>query len=194
MSSFGDPVAGERELAARVAAGDLEALGEFYDALGAVAYSVAVRILGDPGLAEDVVQECFLKVCRRTAQFDPARGSLRSWLLQSVRNRAIDHLRGRLGHERQEEELHHDLPASGVGSDPWREVALALERDAIREAMATLPDEQRQAVELAYFGGYTYRDVAEMTRVPLATTKGRMRLALEKLHSYLAGRGLNYGD
>jgi len=178
------------ELVAQLAAGSQEALAELYDRYGRLAYSVALRVLGDPGRAEDVVQEAFLKIWHRAASFDARRGSLRTWLLASVRNRSIDYLRGRGAHERQELELQPALTAVGQRSDPWREVSLSLERSAVREAMGNLPAEQRQAVELAYFAGYSQREIADMTRVPLSTIKGRMRLALEKLSSYLQGRGL----
>ena len=87
-----------------------------------------------------------------------------------------------------------ETEARGAGSDPWREVAASIERDVINEALASLPPEQRQAVEMAYFGGYSHREIAEMIRVPLSTVKGRMRLALEKLNSYLQGRGFLHGD
>jgi RNA polymerase sigma-70 factor (ECF subfamily) len=149
-----------------------------------------MRVLGDPGRAEDVVQEAFLKIWTNAANFDPKKGSLRSWLLTAVRNRSIDYLRGRSAHERQELELQPELTESGHRSDPWHEVSLSLERMAVREAVGSLPPEQRQAVELAYFGGYSQVEIADMTHVPLSTVKGRMRLALEKLSSYLEGRGL----
>src|SRR5205823_6295270 len=205
------------ELGAALAAGDQSALARLYDSYGALAYSVALRVLGDPGRAEDVVQDCFLKLWNNAERFDARRGSLRTWLITAVRNRSIEYLRGRGAHERQEREIpldagvrnrrvgsrrgggaHErqgreiplDAEATGPGSDPWHEVATAIERDVIREALASLPGEQRQAVELAYFGGYSHREIAEMIRVPLSTVKGRMRLALEKLHSYLQGRGL----
>jgi len=149
-----------------------------------------MRVLGDPGRAEDAVQEAFLSVWKHAAGFDPRRGSLRTWLLAAVRNRSIDQLRGRGGHERRELELAPDLPETGEASDPWREVALSLERSAVRDALDSLPTEQRQVLELAYFGGYTQPEIAGMTRVPLGTVKGRMRLALEKMGSFLRGRGL----
>jgi RNA polymerase sigma-70 factor (ECF subfamily) len=136
------------------------------------------------------VQEAFLNVWNRAAAFDPARGSLRTWLLTAVRNRSIDYLRGRGAHERREQDLEPVATAVGAFSDPWHEVSLKLERDAVREALTSLPPEQRQAVELAYFGGYSQTEIADLTRVPLGTVKGRMRLALEKLSSYLRGRGL----
>ena len=79
------------------------------------------------------------------------------------------------------------MAAVGGGSNPWQEVAQSLEQEGVRRALQTLPPEQRQAIELAYFGGYTQREIAEMIRVPLSTVKGRMRLGMEKLHSYLLG-------
>lgn len=180
------------ELAAKLAAGDLDALDSLYSMYGTLAFSVAVRVLNDHELAEDVVQEAFLKVWTNASSFDASRGSLRSWLLTAVRNRAIDQLRGRPGRARQEIGLAvvEDLPAQGAGSDPWREVSLAIQRDAVREALARLPDDQRTVVELAYFDGYSQKEIAERARVPVTTVKGRMRLALEKLGSYLEGRGL----
>ena len=171
-------------------AGERDALADLYDRYGRLAYSVAMRILNDSGRAEDVVQECFLKLWRSAGQFDARRGSLRTWLITSVRNRSIDALRGRGAHERQEREIPESLAAAGGGSDPWREVSHQLTREVVRDALGRLPDEQRQVVELAYYGGYSQQEIAEMVRVPLSTVKGRMRLALEKLHSYLQGRGL----
>ncbi len=150
-----------------------------------------MRVLGDPGRAEDAVQDAFMNIWNRAASFDAHRGSLRAWLLTSVRNRSIDYLRGRGGRERERErELHPEVAYALSPSDPWGEVALSLERTAVRDAMASLPAEQRQVIELAYFGGYTHAEIADMTRVPLGTVKGRMRLALEKMGSYLRGRGL----
>lgn len=182
--------AGDRELAAALAAGRQEALAELYDRYAGLAYGVALRVLGDPGRAEDAVQESFLNVWRYAAGFDPDRGSLRGWLLATVRNRSIDLLRGRAGHERAEQELEPESGQAVSASDPWREVALSLERAAVRDAMSSLPVEQRQVLELAYFGGYTHHEIAGMTRVPLGTVKGRMRLGLEKVGSFLRGRGL----
>jgi RNA polymerase sigma-70 factor, ECF subfamily len=149
-----------------------------------------MRVLGDPGRAEDAVQDAFLSVWRHAESFDADRGSLRSWLLASVRNRAVDFLRGRGAHERREEELPPDTGPSDEPADPWREVAASLERAAVRDALASLPAEQRQVIELAYFGGYTHTEISDMTRLPLGTVKGRMRLGLEKMSSYLSGRGL----
>jgi RNA polymerase sigma factor (sigma-70 family) len=180
----------DQELVAGLAAGEVETLRTLYQRYGTLAYGLAVRILGDPGRAEDVVQESFMRVWTHAGSFDASRGSLRSWLLTTVRHRSIDYLRGRAARERRELELSAEVPSSGQGADPWREVSESLEREAIRQALASLPPDQRQVVELAYFGGYTQREIAEIVSVSLGTVKGRTRLALEKLSSYLQGRGL----
>lgn len=180
------------ELGSELAAGNQAALEQLYERYGALAYSVSLRILGDPGKAEDVVQDVFLRLWNSAARFDSGKGSLRTWLLTAVRNRSIDYLRGRGAHERFEKEIPENVEAGSGGSDPWREVSQLMEREAVRQAIDTLPSEQKQAVELAYFGGYSQSEIATMIRVPLSTVKGRMRLALEKLHSYLQGRGFVY--
>lgn len=135
-----------------------------------------------------------MNVWNHATSFDAERGSLRAWLLTSVRNRAIDYLRGRGGRRRGEEELPPDVLDRSEGSeglsDPWREVALSLERGAVRDALTSLPVEQRQVIELAYFGGYSHVEISSMTHLPLGTVKGRMRLGMEKMSSYLRGRGL----
>src|SRR5438445_9956025 len=150
---------GDLELAEGLAAGDVEALARLYDSYGALAYSVALRVLGDPGRAEDVVQDCFLKLWNNAERFDARRGSLRTWLITAVRNRSIDYLRGRGAHERQELELQPELIESSLRSDPWHEVSLSLERMAVREAVGSLPAQQRQAVQLAYCGGYSQSEI-----------------------------------
>jgi len=165
-----------------------------YDRYAGLAYGVAMRVLGDPARAEDAVQDAFMNIWNRAGTFDPQRGSLRAWLLTSVRNRCIDYLRGRGGLGRTDVQLDEEFPPEAAyelsPSDPWREVSLSLERTAVRDAMASLPAEQRQVIEMAYFGGYSHNEIADMTRVPLGTVKGRMRLGLEKMGSFLRGRGL----
>lgn len=180
--------AGDAELVRRMAAREQSALAEIYDRYGALAYAVAMRVLGDSGRAEDAVQEAFLNLWRGAAGFDPARGSLRTWLIASVRNRSIDQLRGRSLRERRELALKPDVEAAGAG--PEEAAAARQERTAVRAALAELPEEQRQAVLLAYFGGFTQPEIAEMSGVPLSTVKGRIRLALEKLSAYLKERGV----
>ncbi|HEX2647766.1 MAG TPA: sigma-70 family RNA polymerase sigma factor, partial [Candidatus Dormibacteraeota bacterium] len=151
--------AGDRELAAALAAGSNEALAELYDRYSGLAYGVALRVLGDPGRAEDAVQDAFMNIWNHSSSFDPERGSLRAWLLTSVRNRCIDYLRGRGAHERRERDLEPELAYAVSPSDPWREVALSIERTAVRDAVASLPAEQRQVVDLAYFGGYSHTEI-----------------------------------
>ena len=167
-------------------------LGQLYDEHAAALFAFVLNLTRNEADTRDVLQEVFLKLWTNAAHFDATRGSLRTWLLTAVRNRSIDHLRGRGAHERSEKELPESAPAAGPGADPWREVSLSMERDAVRQAMDSLPSEQKQAVELAYFGGYSYPEIAEMIRVPLSTVKGRMRLGMEKLHSYLLGKGFVY--
>lgn len=179
---------GDADLGRRMAARDQSALAELYDRYGSLAYAVAMRVLGDSGRAEDVVQEAFLNLWRGAAGFDPTRGSLRTWLIASVRNRAIDQLRGRSLRERRELALQPDVESRG--DPPDEAAAAAQERIAVRSALAELPDEQRQAVLLAYFGGFTQPEIAEIAGVPLSTVKGRMRLALDKLATYLKAKGI----
>ena len=174
-----------------MAARDPSALSELYDRYGSLAYGVALRVLGDSGRAEDTVQDAFLKLWNGAGGFDPSRGSLRTWLIAAVRNRAIDQLRGRSLHERRELALRPDVETSAAG--PEEEAVAAQEWMAVRAALAELPDEQREAVLLAYFGGFTQVEIAEMAGVPLSTVKGRMRLAMDKLGAYLKGRGLMDG-
>lgn len=170
---------------------DEDALAELYDKYGRLAFATALRIVHDSGRAEDVVQDAFLSLWSNAGQFAAKRGSLRTWLLTVVRHRAIDTLRGRAAHERDEIELGAEVRATGTTTDPWTNVSGSVERNAIRKALDALPLEQRLAVELAYFGGYTQPEIADMMGVPLGTVKGRTRLGLKKLGSYLDRRDPN---
>jgi len=171
-----------------MAAGDTSALAELFDRYGALAYGIALRVLRDPGRAEDAVQDSFMRLWQGASGFDASRGSLRGWVLTAVRNRAIDLVRGRPGREREELELPDDFAAPASG--PEDQASASVERAAVRAALADLPPEQRRAVLLAYFGGYTQLEIAGLTGVPLSTVKGRMRLALDKLASYLKEKGV----
>jgi RNA polymerase sigma-70 factor, ECF subfamily len=167
-----------------------EALEVMYDRYAGLAYGLAMRILGDSGRAEDVVQEVLLSVWRKPDRYDPARGSFRTWLMTLVRNRSVDSLRGHWRRQGADVELGDDLQDLSGHSDPWPAVALSLERDVVREALAALPADQRQAVEMAHYGGYSHTEIAEALGLPLGTVKGRLRLAMEKLHSFLSARGV----
>ncbi len=163
---------------------DLEALEEFYDRHHRTALAVAIRVLGDRNLAEDVIQEAFLAVWRQADTYNSDRGNARSWFLSIVRHRAIDVTRGK-GFARDRvslDEIRHEPRYP----DTWHEIDANFERERIREALDTLPQEQKDAVSLAYFGGFTQREIAERTGVPLGTVKGRMRMAMQKLRNLLA--------
>jgi RNA polymerase sigma-70 factor (ECF subfamily) len=180
----------DAEIVAPLREGRPEAIEIMYDRYAGLAYGLALRVLGDPGRAEDVVQEVLLSVWRKPDRFDPARGSFRTWLMTLVRNRAIDNLRGHWRHQGSDVELGDDLQDASGHSDPWPAVALSLERDVVRDALAALPADQRQAVELAHYGGYSHSEIATRLGLPLGTVKGRLRLAMEKMHSFLTARGV----
>jgi RNA polymerase sigma-70 factor (ECF subfamily) len=169
---------------------DGQAMELVYDRYGGLAYGLAMRILGDSGRAEDVVQEVFLGLWRRPGSFDPQKGTFRTWLMTLVRNRSIDNLRGRNRRVHGEIELPPEVRDLSTTTNPWPAVSLSLERDVVHEALASLPPEQRQAIELAHFGGYTHVEIAHQLGLPLGTVKGRMRLGLEKMHAYLTMRGV----
>lgn len=159
-----------------------EALEVLYDRHGGPAYSLAHRIMGERPAAEDVTQDAFLSVWRTSAGYDSARGSVRSWLLQIVRNRAIDALRrtsargGPLDHD--------DEGLLEAQEGPERTDAEASRRERaghVRGALRDLPRDQAQVLGLAYFAGFTHREIAELLGMPLGTVKGRMRLGLQKV-------------
>lgn len=162
---------------------DVGALEQLYDRHRVLAYSLALRTLGSPADAEEVVQDCFLSVWRSAGTYRPERSSPRSWILSIVHHRAIDRLRGRQARVQPVElEEGMDVPDQ---SDVWQEVADALTGEDVRAALAQLPPEQRDAIEMAYFQGYTHSQISQLTEVPLGTVKGRMRIGLHKLKTLL---------
>jgi len=175
---------GDEELILRIAGQDAAALTALYDRYGRIAFGLAYRIADDPATAEEVVQDAFMQVWRHAASFDGRRGSARAWLLTIVHHRAIDGRRRAAGRGREVAGL-DDLEDALASPDLWAEVAARLQRDQVRSAIAALPDEQRRAIELAYFDGLTHREIAERTGQPLGTVKGRLRLGLRKLHGLL---------
>ena len=175
----------DARLVERTRSGDTAALGELYDRHAAAALAVALRVTGDRQEAEDVVHDAFVVVWRKIARFDPERGSLGAWLMTIVRNRAIDRLRTRRPSMDLDDADERSLLRTGP-NPTWEQTLRRTSAAALGAAMATLPDEQRRAVELAYFQGYTYREVAQVLEVPHGTASGRMRLALVKLREALA--------
>src|SRR4051794_10923795 len=172
---------GDEDLMALVRQGNSAAFEVVYERHGGVAYSLANRMCGRGQAAEDVVQEAFLSAWRRAEAYDPARGSLRTWLLGIVHHRAVDALRRsgqdvrrRVDTPVEEFELESDV---SVDAD-------VIQRDragAVRGALGELPEEQTKVIELAYFGGFTHTEIADMLGLPIGTVKGRMRLGLAKL-------------
>ncbi len=165
----------------RVAAQDAAALRKLYDRYAAVVHAAALRILRDPGAAEECTQDVFVAVWRNAATFDPARARFTTWLFAIARNRALELLRRRGARPL---DLHADAPEPPAG-DASPDTALAAERRdvaaRIAEGMAALPADQAEVVRLAYFDGLSHGEIAARLGVPLGTVKGRMRLALEKL-------------
>ncbi len=170
------------------------ALEEFYDRFARRSYSLARRVCVDESLAEDVVQEVFLLVWRHPERYDPARGSVSAWLMTMVHHRAVDAVR------REATRRRHTVPPGEEG-DEWLppgpgadEAALdAVVAGHVREALGALPTEQREALTLAYFGGFTQREVASISGIPLGTVKSRMFTAVRTLRGLLEGR-VDRGD
>jgi RNA polymerase sigma-70 factor (ECF subfamily) len=182
MSS--DPRSDE-ELLASIQGKDAHALEMLYDRHRVLAYSIALRTVGNPGDAEDVVQEAFLNVWRAAGTYRAERSSARSWVLSIVHHRSIDKLRGRQSRiQATAIEEGMDIPDS---SDVWQEVAANLTGEGVRQALQALPPEQRETIQMAYFQGFTHSQISEQMDVPLGTVKGRMRIGLHKLKALLEG-------
>jgi RNA polymerase sigma-70 factor (ECF subfamily) len=180
------PAPPDRVLVARLRAGDRDALGSLYDRYVSIALGVAYRVVNDRQVAEDVVHDAFVAAWQQVDRFDERRGTLRSWLLTIVRNRAIDRVRAARRLAGPDEQAAMEERTTG-GNPTWDEAVARLSRDQVRSAMAQLPPDQLHAVELAYFGGLTYREIARVTRVPEGTASSRLRLALGKLRDVLRG-------
>jgi len=174
----------DRAVLVRLADGELDALEELYDRYKTMAYSIAYRITNDATAAEDVVQDAFLGAWRNAARYAEVRGSVKTWLLAIVHHRAIDAVRRR----RPTSELPDaDVPPPEALRlpDVWADVAATLDADTVKGALATLSDVQREAIELAYFGGLTQQEIAERTATPLGTVKSRMRLGLLAMRRHI---------
>jgi RNA polymerase sigma-70 factor (ECF subfamily) len=177
----------DEELMQFVRQGDARAFELIYDRHGSAAFSLAYRMVGDRAVAEDVTQEAFLSIWRSRLRYEAERGSVRSWVLGIVHHRTIDALRRNLVHSRRRTsaegiEERHEAPERTEVEAARRE-----EARTVRAALETLPGEQNRVIELAYFGGFTHTQIAEMLDLPVGTVKGRMRLGLDKLHRELAG-------
>jgi RNA polymerase sigma-70 factor (ECF subfamily) len=162
----------ETALIQRIRSGDEDAMGDMYDRYSGIVYGVALRVLGNTTAAEDVLQEVFLQLWRNPQAFDANRGRLGPWLAVIARNRAIDHLR-----KRQPEEDIEDLPIS-TGVNLEDEAAQRQAVTKIRGVLSQLPQDQRRALEMAFFEGMTHTEIAAKTGEPLGTIKTRIRTGL----------------
>ena len=173
-------------LLAAIQARDDDALAALYDRYARMAFGLAYRMLGERGAAEDVVQEAFLNVWRRGAGFELGRGSARSWLMSIVHNLAIDRRRGRQRRAWTDVALDEVDPLLETeDDDAFAVVVRSIDAERVQAVLQQLPDEQRQAIVLAYFMGLTHQEIAEQTGAPLGTIKSRMRLGLRRMRTLL---------
>jgi RNA polymerase sigma-70 factor (ECF subfamily) len=182
-----EDVAGDAEVMRRIRAGDRSAVDDLYERFRRPAFSLARRILGDDVLAEDVLQEVFLSVWRDPSAFDRNRGSVASWLLAVVHHKAVDAVRREESQRRRqtlaEEDLALTAPVASrdVDDEAWSRVVA----QRVRTALGALSSSQREALTLAYYGGYTQREVAALTGTPLGTVKTRMLAGMRRLREEL---------
>jgi RNA polymerase sigma-70 factor (ECF subfamily) len=184
----------DEELMDRLGSRDLAAFGELYDRYSDLVYSVSLRVVAEPQVAEDVTQDVFLRVWRRPEQFDLTRGKFVTWLLSVTRNRSIDERRSQGRRLRREaipsatSEVEDVLPSTDARDDPALATLLADDRRAVRKALEVLPAEQKLAIQLAYFGGLTQQEIADRLSTPLGTVKTRIRLGMRKMRVVLEER------
>jgi RNA polymerase sigma-70 factor, ECF subfamily len=175
----------DEEVMQLVADGNPRAFELIYDRHGGAAFSLAYRMLGNRVTAEDTTQEAFLSIWRSRVRYDRSRGSVRTWVLGIVHHRAIDALRRGGVHDRRQEPIEGAEERFEAPERTEVEVARRDEAAGVRRALDTLPDDQRRTIELAYFGGFSHSEIAELLDEPVGTVKGRMRLGLDKLRRRL---------
>ena len=175
----------DEDLMGLVRGGNSQAFEMVYERHSGVAFSLAYRMVGSRSAAEDVVQEAFLSIWRSGARYERTRGSVRTWVLGIVHHRAIDALRRSTVHDKRRASDEGIEERFEARERTDTEVARRDEARTVRSAMDTLPSEQCQVIELAYFGGFTHTEIADMLQTPIGTVKGRMRLGLEKMRNQL---------
>ncbi len=191
-SRIADPLASasDDELLGAIQRREEAALAALYDRYGRLAFALAFRMLGERGAAEDVVQDAFLKIWRHADRYQQGRGTAQPWVMSIVHNAAVDRRRGRSG--RAMSELRLDAANGYAGwqapaqDDPFWAAAHSIDAERIRAALSALPPEQREAIDLAYFGGMSHHEIAVRTGQPLGTVKSRLRLGLRRLREALS--------
>ncbi len=178
----------DEALVALAARAEQSALAELYDRFGRPAYGLALRILRDEALAEDAVQEAFLALWRTASRFVPERGKASTWILTLVHRRSVDLVRRE--ERRRADALDPESEPGGAAPSVEEEAWLRLQRERVQSALRQLPDQQREAIELAYYGGFTQSELAERLGQPLGTIKSRMFLGLGRLRELLGDPGM----
>jgi RNA polymerase sigma-70 factor (ECF subfamily) len=185
------PYIADEDLISFVAGGDAGAFAALYDRHSGASFSLAYRMMKERQASEDLTQDTFVNVWQSAGSYRAKRGSVRTWILSIVQNRGIDRLRSRASRRRMQDRVE----ASAERVQPSEAFAAAwcnAQSERVREALATLPHEQREAIALAYFSGHTHKEIAGLLDLPLGTVKGRMRLGLKKLREHLEAGG--YAD
>ena len=170
----------DEDLISLVHTADPDAFATLYERHSRAAYSLAYRMMGEKQASEDLAQDAFIKVWRNAASYRAERGSVRTWILAIVHNRGIDQIRSQASRRRTQDKIEADAPRSQP-SEAFTETWRNSQREQVREALNTLPQEQLKIFELAYFFDYTHVEIARLLNLPLGTVKGRMRLGLQKL-------------
>ncbi len=183
----------DEALLSAIARGDVLAMDSLYQRYSRILYSLAYRMVADHQIAEDLIQDAFLSVWRRSTSFSPQAGAARSWLISILHHRAIDYLRRvRRRSNIQEAPLDEvELDETTAVSDVWDEAWRSVQSSQVRAALMQIPPEQRLVIELAYFQGWTHTEIAEGTLTPLGTVKARMRLGLNHLKRALLEQGID---
>ncbi len=177
----------DEDLISLVETGDAEAFATLYERHSRAAYSLAYRMMGERQASEDLTQDAFIKVWRGAGSYRSERGSVRTWILSIVHNRGIDQLRSHASRRRTQDKIEASA-ARSQPSDAFAETWRNAQREQVREALSTLPEEQLKILELAYFSGYTHVEIADLLGLPLGTVKGRMRLGLKKIRTYFESK------
>ena len=175
----------ETDLVRRIAAGDEPALAELYDRYAGLLVALSRRVLGNQQEAEDVLQDVFVQVWNQAPRYESRRSSVSTWLVMIARSRSIDRLRSRKVQERTAQTAHQLDPKTDTSPEGMGNVLHSERHGRVRDELAKLPAEQRQVLELAFFGGFTQTEISSQTGVPLGTVKTRTLLAMKKLRKAL---------